>query len=422
MNNPYETTSSNLINSYYPQKINDAIYQSIQNIKNPFEQISYNSFYQNSFNNSIFQFNDQTNILNQLNDLNHPQYLPSYSFIQDQNIYLNKINQIQFQNYNYLPIQRNYSNQVINYYPNFISQKVNINQNLSSQPLIKRETKINEKPNKTEKKIMFKTTKNNIDINIKIEDLKKEENQNENDKTKNYYNCTFPNCNKIFSKELNFKEHIRTHTGEKPFKCLFPNCNKSFTQQGNLKKHEKIHLGNKNYICNICEKKFSANYNLKIHYRSHINEKPFKCTFSNCNKSFYDKGNLKYHERTVHKRENSIFPYSCEHMGCNKKFKTLKDKLAHHYENEIKCSIERKELIKLLQKYKILLKYIIKEKNIDVEKNKYVNHLKQVYEDIQKKLIDNELFAHYLGNDFYSDCINVEIEEKETEHSSSKAD
>ena len=142
MNNPYETTSSNLINSYYPQKINDAIYQSIQNIKNPFEQISYNSFYQNSFNNSIFQFNDQTNILNQLNDLNHPQYLPSYSFIQDQNIYLNKINQIQFQNYNYLPIQRNYSNQVINYYPNFISQKVNINQNLSSQPLIKRETKL----------------------------------------------------------------------------------------------------------------------------------------------------------------------------------------------------------------------------------------------------------------------------------------
>ena len=74
MNNPYETISSNLINSYYPQKINDTIYKSNQNIKNPFEQISYTSFFQNSFNNSISQFNNQTNILNQLNDFNYTKY------------------------------------------------------------------------------------------------------------------------------------------------------------------------------------------------------------------------------------------------------------------------------------------------------------------------------------------------------------
>ena len=57
----------------------------------------------------------------------------------------------------------------------------------------------------------------------------------------------------------------------------------------------------------------------------------------------------------MHALENMEYPYSCEHMGCNAKFKTKFDKLKHHSEMEVDCFVERKELIKLIQRYKIFL-------------------------------------------------------------------
>ena len=274
-------------------------------------------------------------------------------------------------------------------------QLQNVNQSKSSQ---ENNTELNHnlaRPNQETNKCLF--------------NLQHLEEKQEKEKVK-YYRCSFKECNKVFLKQSNLKDHIRTHTGEKPYICLHPGCGKTFSQHGNLKKHEKIHSGNKKYYCTYpnCGKKFSASYNLKIHYRCHTGEKPYKCNFPNCGRKFYDKGNLKYHEKNMHALENMEYPYSCEHMGCNAKFKTKLEKLKHHNEMEVDCYKERKELIKLIQRYKIFFKKIIIKKGIDADKNEIVLKLKKNYEEIKDKLIDKELFDHYLGDKFENDCTNVE--------------
>ena len=118
----------------------------------------------------------------------------------------------------------------------------------------------------------------------------------------------------------------------------------------------------------------------------------------------------------MHLAESMEFPFSCEHMGCNAKFKTEKEKLEHHCKMETDCLTEREELIKLVQKYKLLLNRIVKDKNIDKDKNEVIMNLKKEYEEIQSKLIDSKLFIKYLGDNFESECNNIESIKEDEEN------
>ncbi|KAF6728042.1 Zinc finger protein 341 [Oryzias melastigma] len=49
--------------------------------------------------------------------------------------------------------------------------------------------------------------------------------------------CSF--CDKTFTKNFDLQQHIRSHTGEKPFQCIV--CGRAFAQKSNVKKHMQTH-------------------------------------------------------------------------------------------------------------------------------------------------------------------------------------
>ena len=54
-----------------------------------------------------------------------------------------------------------------------------------------------------------------------------------------------PRAGRPFKAKYKLVNHIRVHTGEKPFPCPFPGCGKQFARSENLKIHKRTHTGRK---------------------------------------------------------------------------------------------------------------------------------------------------------------------------------
>ncbi|MPC07736.1 Zinc finger protein 358 [Portunus trituberculatus] len=84
---------------------------------------------------------------------------------------------------------------------------------------------------------------------------------------------TCPHCNKGFTNHQNYQVmhligHIRSHTGERPYRCLA--CSKAFTTPKALSRHRLVHQGNKTHKCTQCGKAFLELCDLKRHTKRHL--------------------------------------------------------------------------------------------------------------------------------------------------------
>jgi uncharacterized Zn-finger protein len=53
------------------------------------------------------------------------------------------------------------------------------------------------------------------------------------------YSCDM--CQKKFDRPSSLRQHLRSHTGERPFVCCHNNCGRSFSILSNLRRHYRVH-------------------------------------------------------------------------------------------------------------------------------------------------------------------------------------
>ncbi|XP_068032252.1 zinc finger protein 131 isoform X2 [Anomalospiza imberbis] len=111
-------------------------------------------------------------------------------------------------------------------------------------------------------------------------------------------------CDKQFDHFGHFKEHLRKHTGEKPFEC--PNCHERFARNSTLKGHltacqsgAGAKKGRKKlYECQVCNSVFNSWDQFKDHLVIHTGDKPNHCTL--CDLWFMQGSELRRHLKERH--------------------------------------------------------------------------------------------------------------------------
>ncbi|XP_055298170.1 zinc finger protein 239-like isoform X2 [Sitodiplosis mosellana] len=111
------------------------------------------------------------------------------------------------------------------------------------------------------------------------------------------YQCEF--CLELFTLKHSLDRHsINQHADQSPFHCS--KCGRGFMSDDLALAHE-INCKCSKYECDVCEFTTRDRTKLTNHVRKHTGEKPYQCSFANCRRVFTLDRNLKRHRRDVHK-------------------------------------------------------------------------------------------------------------------------
>lgn len=100
-------------------------------------------------------------------------------------------------------------------------------------------------------------------------------------------------CGKYFLQASYYRNHMRTHSEERPFVCDL--CSIGFKERYHLKKHHLFkHSKEMNEQCRKCGKRFKDSTAVRAHERIHSDARPFACT--RCGKAFKTSECLWHHD------------------------------------------------------------------------------------------------------------------------------
>ncbi|XP_017891859.1 zinc finger protein 845-like [Ceratina calcarata] len=162
--------------------------------------------------------------------------------------------------------------------------------------------------------------------------------QNDNDDTvrgKSLPKYSCPVCKKAFAKG-SLRNHIRNHTGERPFPCA--KCLASFSRRSDLSAHQKGCTGSATdcssvtgrkriYVCSECNDAFYTKHALRQHILRHAGKK-YKCGLPGCPTVLRTASELKSHRSLVHENSVSSRRYKCS--DCTYAAKTKTQLRRHH--------------------------------------------------------------------------------------------